>query len=122
MIKEFVCTVCPRSCRLKVDLENKTVSGNSCARGERYGLSEAFHPERTLTSTVKITGAATERCPVKTSAPIPKEKMFDIMKALNNVSVKAPKKIGDVIVENVCDTGADITVTKNIAKAEAEKK
>ena len=30
MIKEFVCTVCPRGCRLTVDTEKMTVCGNTC--------------------------------------------------------------------------------------------
>ena len=45
-MKELVCIVCPRGCRLKGDEENGyAVSGNSCPRGEVYGkkdLAPAF--------------------------------------------------------------------------------
>jgi CxxC motif-containing protein len=50
---------------------------------------------------------------VKTATDIPKDKIFDVMAALKYVTVKAPVRIGDVIVANVADTGADIVATKN---------
>ena len=52
-MKEFICIVCPKGCRLTVD-DNGNVSGNTCIRGEKYGKQEAIDPKRTLTSTVKI--------------------------------------------------------------------
>ena len=37
-MKELVCIVCPKGCRLSVDEENGfAVTGNSCPRGEEYG-------------------------------------------------------------------------------------
>ena len=35
-MKEFICIVCPKGCRLKVDDEGN-VTGNTCIRGEKYG-------------------------------------------------------------------------------------
>ena len=120
MIKEFTCTVCPKGCSLTVDTEKLTVTGNGCKRGEKYGIAEATHPERTLTSTVKITGGEICRAPVKTSSPIPKEKIFDIMRALENISISAPVSVGDIALKNVCDTGSDIIITKNIKTTNRE--
>ena len=40
--------------------------------------------------------------------------IFDCVKALKDVEVKAPVKIGDVIVENVAGTGVNIIATKNV--------
>ena len=51
---------------------------------------------------------------VKTKSDIPKGKIFDCVKALKGVSVKAPVHIGDVIVSDVAGTGVDIIATKEI--------
>ena len=51
---------------------------------------------------------------VKTESDIPKGKIFDCVKALKEVEVVAPVKIGDVIVENVAGTGVNIVATKNV--------
>ena len=115
-MKNIICTLCPKGCRLSVDLDNMTVSGNNCPRGVQYGISELTAPMRTLTSTVKIDGAICRRCPVRSSADVPREKVADIMKLLDTVELNAPVKLGDVIFENVLDTGADIIVTRHLNK------
>ncbi|MCY6372279.1 DUF1667 domain-containing protein, partial [Clostridium ganghwense] len=53
--------------------------------------------------------------PVKTEGDIPKDKIFECVKALKGLSVKAPVNIGDVIVENFADTGVNVIATKKIA-------
>ena len=112
-MKELVCIVCPKGCRLRVDDENGyLVTGNSCIRGAEYGKNEILNPTRVLTSTVKLEGGLYRRCPVKTNAPIPKGMLFDVMKALNTVTLTAPVQVGQVVIENVCGTGADIIATK----------
>ena len=76
-MKELICIVCPKGCRLRVD-ENDgyKVTGNTCPRGEEYGKMELTNPTRTITSTVAVRGAAHPRCPVKTTKPIPKGLIF----------------------------------------------
>ena len=114
-MKELVCIVCPKGCRLHVDEENNfAVTGNSCPRGAEYGHHEISNPPRVLTSTVKLTGGLYRRCPVKTDAAVPKGKLMDIMKLLNAVELKSPVKIGDIVLQNVADTGANVVVTKNL--------
>lgn len=114
-MKELVCIVCPKGCRLHVDENNNyAVTGNGCARGIEYGKNEVMHPTRVITSTVKINGADLPRCPVKLSEPIPKEKIFDAMKTLDDVVLTAPVKTGQVAVKNVCGTGADFVVTRDM--------
>lgn len=113
-MKELICIVCPRGCRLKVDeADGCSVTGNSCPRGAEYGRTELTHPTRTVTSTVRCTGGVHPRCPVKTSHPIPKDKMRDVMAALDTVTLAAPVCIGQTVIQNVCGTGADIIATKN---------
>lgn len=118
MIRELICINCPRGCHLSVDMEKMTVSGNSCPRGAAYGLSEVTHPVRVVTSTVILTGGRFPRLPVKTSKPIPKEMIFKVMGEINKASFKAPSHVGDVVIKNVLDTGADVLATAEIGKGD----
>ncbi len=115
MERLLTCIVCPRGCALTVSLDDGgcilSVEGNICKRGLAYAEAECTHPTRTVTSTVRCEDG--EVVPVKTSAQIPKEKMFDIMRAINKTTAKNDVKIGDVIIENVENTGADIVATAN---------
>ena len=111
---ELICIVCPKGCHLKVDETTFAVTGNSCENGAEYGANELRNPTRTLTSTVKLENGVLPRCPVRTSAPIPKGKMFEAMAVLEGVTLTAPVKIGQVAVENLLGTGADLIVTRNI--------
>jgi CxxC motif-containing protein len=113
--KEFICINCPRGCHLTVD-DKLNVSGNFCPRGAAYGKQEATNPTRTVTSTVRISGAELPLCPVKTAQPIPKGKMFDIMTSINAIRLCAPIHIGDVVIKNVCGTGVDVVATRNMEK------
>lgn len=117
MIKNFVCIQCPKGCSLVVDTEKGTVTGNTCPRGKTYGLNEATHPIRTVTSTIAVRDGRIRRCSVKTKNPVPKEKMFDVMSEIDAVVVEAPVHIGDIIIHDVCGTGVDVVSTKDVEKA-----
>lgn len=112
-MKELICILCPRGCRLKVD-DDLNVTGNFCPRGILYAKTEMTNPTRIITSTVKIKARNAVRLSVKTAQAIPKGKMFDCMRELDKVMVEAPIRIGDVIVHNICETGVDVVATKNI--------
>lgn len=112
-MKELICILCPRGCRLKVD-DDLNVTGNFCPRGILYAKTEMTNPTRIITSTVKIKAKNAVRLSVKTAQAIPKGKMFDCMRELDKVMVEAPIRIGDVIVHNICETGVDVVATKNI--------
>ncbi len=113
MKKEFVCIVCPRGCHLVVD-ENMEVTGNACPRGKNYALSELTNPVRMITSSVRVSNRVDTLVSVKTSAPIPKAKIMDVMDIINGLSVEAPTHINQIIKENILDLGIDILITKNI--------
>ena len=114
-MKELICIVCPRGCHLKVDDENGfTVTGNSCERGEKYGREELVAPKRVITSTVCLDSKNHCRLPVKTNSAIPKALVFDAVKLLNDVKIKAPVHLGDVILSNILGTGIDFVATKTI--------
>ncbi len=113
--KELICIVCPRGCHLVVD-ENMNVAGNFCKRGEVYGKNEVTNPTRTITSTVKISGGPIPRLPVKTSQPVPKDRIFDVMAEINKLSVQAPVEMNAVLLPNVLETGADVLATREVAQ------
>ena len=114
-IRNMTCIVCPMGCQLTVELENgevKSVSGNTCPRGKQYAIDECIHPMRTITSTARTDNG--EVIPVKTDRTVPKELMFECMKEINKAVVKLPARIGDVAVENILGTGANVVVTANM--------
>lgn len=112
-MKELICILCPRGCRLQVD-EQLNVTGNFCPRGVIYAKTEMTNPTRLLTSTVKIKSLNAVRLSVKSSQAIPKGKMFECMRELDKVMVEAPIHIGDIVLRDICQTGIDIVATKNI--------
>ncbi len=115
--KNLVCIRCPIGCALsvtKADDGKITVTGNTCKRGEQYAVSEVTAPTRTVTSTVTLTDGEIARAPVKTEQPIPKDMIFAVLYVIKHTTLAAPVRIGDVAVKNVCDTGVDVVVTRNI--------
>ena len=114
MTRDMTCIVCPRSCALKVEIDggNITVTGNGCLRGKRYAADECTNPTRTVTSSVRVENREDTMVSVKTESPVPKEKIFDVMGIIRKTTVRAPVKIGDVILKNIY--GTDIVATKNI--------
>lgn len=114
-MKKLICIECPKGCNLSIS-ENLEVSGNSCHRGKVYAINELTNPKRILTSTVKISGSFISRLPVISSVSIPKDKLFDVMNAINSIEVKAPINIHEVIISDVCNLGVDIIATRSLKK------
>ena len=114
-IKEVICICCPCGCHLQVDPENDyNVTGNACPNGAAYGREELTHPTRIITSTVRAEGGIHSRCPVKTSQPVPKGQMAQVVAALDSVVLHTPIHVGDVVIRNVCGTGVDVVATRNL--------
>ena len=67
-----------------------------------------------LTSTVRVEGGTLRRASVKTNGELPKGRLFDAMRELDGVVLKAPVAIGDVVVENLLGLGVDLVATKNV--------
>ena len=114
-MRELICINCPLGCHLSVDdadVANVKVTGNTCPRGVTYAVSEVTAPKRMVTSSVPVNGSKTKRVSVKTSAPIPKDRIFDCLEQIRSIRVNAPVAIGDVLLANVCDTGVDIVATR----------
>ena len=115
-MKEFNCIGCPRGCLLRVEEENGefTVSGNSCENGRKFAVSEMTEPKRTICSTVKTVFADVPVLPVRVSADIPKDKIFDVMREINSVTLDKRISGGDAVIENVLGLGVDVISTSNV--------
>ncbi len=117
MNRKLICISCPLGCSLEVEFDAKkilSVTGNSCKRGAEYAEKEIFHPERIVTTTVKVRGAAIDFLPVKTASSVPKQLTFKVMEAARHIEVKAPVKLGDVIIPDVAGTGVDLVATRSL--------
>ena len=115
--RELICIGCPLGCPITVEMEDGnvvSVTGNTCKRGDIYARKEVTNPTRIVTSTVKVSGGDSVMVSVKTKNDIPKGKIFDVVKALKDVEIPAPVKIGDVVIADVAGTGVDIVATKNV--------
>lgn len=116
-MREMICINCPMGCHLTVDDSDKNnikVTGNTCPRGVTYAVNEVTAPKRMVTGSVKVVGGNLSMVSVKTREAIPKGLIFECLQALKSVTLTAPVKIGDVVVENVCGCGVDVIATKNI--------
>ena len=117
MKKEIICTVCPRGCHILVEGNGESVSsaaGYHCQRGLDYAGTEYAHPVRILTTTVKIDGVQDDLLPVRSNHPIPKGLLMNCMEVIRAASVKLPVKRYDVIISDICGSGADIVATKTV--------
>ncbi len=113
MKRNLTCIVCPIGCTLSVEFEGGkviSVEGNTCPRGKVYAEDECIAPKRTVTTTVRCDSG--EMLSVKTATPIPKEKIHDAMKIINNARPHLPISLGDVIIEDVY--GSKVIATKNL--------
>ena len=115
MERKLTCIVCPRGCDLTI-IKNEdgtlNVTGNACPRGVQYAIDECTHPMRTLTTTARTDRGGV--IAVKTDKTIPKELLFEAMNVINRTIVKLPAHIGDVVIEHLLDTEANVIVTANM--------
>lgn len=107
----LTCIECPIGCSIETvsDGENVlSVTGNACPRGKMYAENEAICPKRVLTTCVRTENG--NMLPVKTSAPVKKSELFELMKKINAIRVKTPVKIGDILLSKI-DGEADLIAT-----------
>ena len=123
------CVICPKGCGIKVDWElcddgSKKVFGvfgNSCTRGLKYATAEVVHPERVLTSTVRLVndgddGHSCELVPIRSASPIPKESLMAAMEEISKKTIRnSSVKMGDVVIEDIAGTGVAMVACRDSA-------
>jgi len=118
--REVVCVLCPLGCKIRIELDEEgnilSVSGNRCPRGKKYAEDEIKDPKRVVTTSVKVLNGKLPLASVKTDGPIPKKYIFELMKILKDVKVKAPVSIGDVVVRNIFKTNVNVVITRSVGE------
>lgn len=111
----IICIGCPLGCRVTVETDRRGriagTKGAECKEGEKYAAREYSAPVRTLTATVRTGSEEFPLLPVRTSSPVPRRRLADIMKETARIVAGPPVETGQVIAENVCGTGSDLVAT-----------
>ncbi|MDY2777531.1 MAG: DUF1667 domain-containing protein [Collinsella sp.] len=115
-MQSLVCIRCPRGCVIEVESMadgSHVARGYACGRGREYAIAEATHPERLVTMSIPIHGSL-EPLSVKTTAPVPKQRVMEVAKEISRLQLSAPVHLHDVVLPDVCGLGVDIIATKSI--------
>lgn len=113
-MKELICIVCPNGCRLQAQQSEAgevSVSGNLCPRGVDFARAELTCPTRSLTTTLRTDSERLPVLPVRTDGEIPKDRVRRAVAQLAGLRVKLPVRCGQLVLQNVADTGVDVIAT-----------
>ncbi len=119
--KEITCIICPIGCKILVKMDGsklEVLRGDKCKKGIEYARNEALDPRRMLTTSVLVKNGDWPLVSVKSSQPIPKEKLFVVLQEIKKADVNAPVTLGEIVIKNVADTGIDIIATKTVKNVE----
>ena len=115
---EIICVACPLGCGVTLTVDDKDevtqVTGHKCKEGEPYAIEEYRNPIRVLTATVRTKDSKHLLLPVRTNKAIPRKLMRQGMYELAKVQARPPVKIGQPLITNLLDTGADIVATGDL--------
>lgn len=124
MNSTIVCIVCPVSCPVDVKWTQEDgvlgIQNHLCRLARDYVESEIFDPRRLLTTSIPVDGGDWPLVSVKTVPPVPKDRMLEAMDEITGVRVKAPIKVGDVLIRNLLGTDSDVVATRNVKRAQAD--
>ena len=117
MKRTFTCIVCPNGCEIEAEYEGAkvlSVTGNLCPKGKEYVTQELVDPRRTIATSVRVTGGAQPLASVRLTRPVPKDRIFDVMAAIDGQVLSAPVHIGDTVLEDVLGLGSDVIATREV--------
>ena len=117
--RNLTCIGCPLGCAITATPAadgTYEIKGYTCKRGLEYAKKELTCPQRTVTSTVRVSGGAANVVSVRTASDVPKDAVWEVMKVINSLTVPAPVAIGDVLLADIAGTGVALTATKAVAR------
>lgn len=123
MVRNFTCIMCPMGCDLTAEVKENggereiIVTGNTCPKGKEYAVQELTDPERNIATSVLVEGGELPLTSVRLNGPIPRDRIFDVMKEIKKQKLKAPVKAGQIVIENVLGLGRNVVATKNVKQA-----
>jgi CxxC motif-containing protein len=118
--KELICVICPNGCELKAMIEEgpqmvvREITGELCDKGPVWAEQELLNPVRTIASSVIVDGGDYPLVSVRTDAAIPLKSIWNVMKVIKSVEVKAPVRIGEVLIKDPAGTSCNIIATRHI--------
>ena len=121
--KELICVICPNGCELKAVTEDgpqmvvKEITGELCEKGPVWAEQELLNPLRTIASSIIVDGGDYPLVSVRTDAAIPLKSISNVMKTIKSIKVKAPVRIGDVLIKNPAGTSCNVIATRHIDEA-----
>lgn len=115
-MNQMICIECPVGCSLSAEKagDQWIIKGNRCAKGELFAINEITDPRRSVCSTVRTVFKQAPRLPVRTGGQVPLNTIFQVMEQINSISLTRPVHIGEVIIENVCNTGINIIAASDL--------
>jgi len=119
---KIICVSCPIGCRMTIQSKDgKIISiiGNDCPKGIKYAEEEFINPLRILPTTIKVIDGEFPLVSVKTEKAIPKRLLLKAMVEIAAIEVNAPVKIGQVIKDDLMETGVSLVATRNIKRADS---
>lgn len=123
---QFNCTTCPSECFLTVEVERdadgavvevRSVTGNSCPRGDTFAHQELTCPMRVLTTTVAVSGGDEALLPVRTAEAIPLALHPQAMNLIRGLVIEAPIRMGDVVLDDILGTNINLVASMDIDPA-----
>ena len=93
------------------------IEGHSCKRGEVYAREEFIAPRRILTTTIRVEDGFLPLIPVRSDKPLPKERLQEALKEIAITKIKAPIKMGDILIEKVIGLDANIIASRDLVEA-----
>ena len=118
--KELICVICPNGCELRAVIEEgpqtvvKEITGELCEKGPVWAEQELLNPLRTIASSIIVDDGDYPLVSVRTDAAIPLKSISNVMKAIKSIKVRAPVRIGDVLIKDPAGTSCNIIATRHI--------
>lgn len=126
--KKIICTNCPLGCKINLiytdadEIEIIEAQGNTCKRGLEFAKQEITDPVRVVVTSVKVEDGEIPMTSVRSDKPVPLRLMEEIMDVIREIKVNAPVVKGDIIVENILNTGANIISTRTVNSRDSKSK
>lgn len=109
--KEFTCSLCPEHCLVTLKERNfqpLSFEGNRCSLGEEFAKNLILPKNWIFSGIAKVEKGDRSTLALRTTAPLPLDLFPTLQKELNRLQLEAPLHRGEVVVENILNTGVDL--------------
>jgi CxxC motif-containing protein len=116
MNDRLTCLLCPIGCELEVEADagEIQVRENQCDKGLDFAAEEILRPKRNLATSVPLAGKTDRMLSVRLSGRVPRESLAQILAEIVRLRPSPPVRRGDVLIANVCGSGADVIATRTV--------